>query len=125
VVAVGGGQLGQLLAGGVEGLLLGPAQTDAAQLHVAQLGRQDAPLGGVKTALAGELLQGAVDHLRLAGPVAKGDHRTLLALVGLAQLGGVADPVEVADDPPAPAQPFAQMVQRVHQLGPVQRLGLG
>ena len=38
--------------------------------------------------------------------------------MGGAQLGRVADAVEVADHPPAPAQPFAQLVQRIHQLFP-------
>ena len=54
----------------------------------------------------------------LAGPVAEGHHRRLLVLVGLPQLGAVADPVEVAHHPPAPAQPLPQPLQRIHHLRP-------
>ena len=125
VVAEGGGQLGQSLAGGIEVVLFGPLQAHAAQAHVPQFGLQDAALAGIeagRSSLQG--FQGPVDGPRLAGPVAKLHHRPLLPLVGGAQLGRVADAVEVADHPPAPAQPFAQLVERIHQLFPAQGGGL-
>ena len=125
LVAEAGGKLRQFLAGGVERLLLGAAEAHAPQLHVPPFGLEDAPLGGVEGCAAGgrllgQLLQGPEDHLALAGAVAEGHHRRLLGGMGLPQLGAVADAVEVAHHPPAPAQALTQALQRVHQLPPGQ-----
>ena len=65
-------------------------------------------------------LKGAIQGARLAGPIAKGHHRGLLALVRRAQLRGVANAIEVTHHPPAPAQAFAQLVQGLHHRIPAE-----
>ena len=122
VVAKGGGELGQLLGGGIEGQLLLTAQAHTPELHVPQLGLENALLGGIEPgAPLIQGLKGPIEAAALAGPVAKGHHVGLLLLVGGAQFRGVADPIEMAHHSPAPAQPLAQVLQGIHHLGPVQR----
>ena len=119
VVAEVAGQSCQLGSGGIEGLLLRSAQAHTAELHVAALSFEDALLGGIELlALLQQLAQGPVDHRALARPAAEGHHSPLLALVGLAQLRGVAHAVEMAHHAPAPAQPLAEMVEGIHHLRP-------
>ena len=121
VVAKGGGQLGQLLGGGIEGQLLFILEAHTPELHVPQLGLENPSLGGIQGgAPLVQGLKGPIEAAALAGPVAKGHHGALLLLVGGAQLRGVADPVEMAHHPPAPAQPLTQVLQGIHHLGPVQ-----
>ena len=124
-IAEAGGELRQLLAGGVVSGLRLSLQGDAAKLHVPQLGRQDAPLGGVEIIAFAEPPQGCVDHLALARPVAEGHHSPLLAGVRLPQFETVADAREMAHHAPAPAQAFAQAVERIHHRGPVQGMAAG
>ena len=121
LVAEAGGEFGQLLACGIEGLALFTFETHSSQLHVPQLGGQDALLGGIEAALLIQPFQSTVNHRALAGPVTEGHHGRLLAGVGFAQFGGVADAIEVTHHPPTPAQPLAQPVERVHHGVPGER----
>ena len=122
LVAEAGGEFGQLLAGGIEGLALFTFEAHASQLHVPQLGGQDALLGGIEATLLIQPFQSTVNHRALAGPVTEGHHGRLLAGVGFAQFGVVTDAIEVAHHPPAPAQPLPQPVERIHHDVPGERL---
>ena len=130
LVAEAGGELGQLLAGLVEGGLNCALQAHTAQLHVPQFRRQDPLLGAIEPArgadggglvLALEGLQGLENHLALAGPAAELNHRGLLAGMGEPQVRAIADAVEVADHSPAPTQLLAEPLQRVHDFGPIEQ----
>ena len=65
-------------------------------------------------------LEGPVDGAGLAGPIAELHDRPLLLLMGCPQFGGVADPIEMAHYPPAPAQPLTQPLQGIHHLRPAE-----
>ena len=121
MVAEGGGEFGEPLTGGVEGLLLLPLQAHAPQLHVPQFRRQDAALGGIELAGIGlQRFESPIDRPRLPSPVAELDNGPLLLLVGLPQGWCVADAIEMAHHPPAPAQPLAKLVQRLYDLLPAE-----
>ena len=75
-------------------------------------------MGGLVLALEG--LQGPENRLALAGPATEFHHRRLLAGMGEPQLRAVADPIEVANHAPAPAQLLAEPLQRVHHFGPIE-----
>ena len=94
--------------------------------HRQQLGIKDADLSGVKrmTGVALKTFQGLVDHLALPRAVAKAHHLRLLCRMGFAQLGAVADAVEMTYHSPAPAQTFSKIVQWSHHLIPAQGSGV-
>ncbi len=91
--------------------------------HRQQLGIKDPDLGGVQrmTGVPLKAFQGLVDHLALPSAVAKTHDLRLLSRVGFAQLGAIADAVEMAHHPPAPAQSFPKVVKWSHHLIPAQR----
>ncbi len=128
MVAEAGGEPGKLLTGGIERRLGLPLQRHAPQLHLQQLGREDALLGGIEGQLASPVLllkplEGLVHRAALTGAVAEGHHSRLLALMCFAQLWAVADAIEMADHSPAPAQALAQPLQGIHHLRPAQGFG--
>ena len=90
--------------------------------HRQQLGIKDPDLGGVQrmTGVLVEAFQCLVDDSALASPVAETDDIGLLCRMGLAQLGAVADGVEMTHHSPAPAQTFTEQVKRSHDLIPAQ-----
>ena len=81
-------------------------------------------LGAIQAPLALQGPQGGVDRAALASTVAEGHHRRLLAGVSGAQLGAVTNPVEVAHHTPAPAQPFPEAMQGIHDFMPAERAAL-
>ena len=121
-IAKASGEFRQLLAGGVEGQPLGSGQPDTTPVHVAQLGRQDALLGGVQIRACLQRFQRPIENFALAGAIAEGHHGRLLCGMGLAQFRRVADAIEMAHHPPAPAQPFIEPMQGLHHRWPVRRL---
>ena len=78
--------------------------------HRQQFGIKNSGLGGIQR-MTGVLLktfQCLVDDLALPSAVAKTDDIGLLCRMGFAQLRAVADAVEMAHNPPAPAQALAK-----------------
>ena len=64
-------------------------------------------------------------NLALAEPVAEAHNIGLLGGVGIAQLRGIANAIEVRHHTPAPPQPFADGLQRLHLPIPGQLRGSG
>ena len=92
-------------------------------VHREQFRRED-PLAclaeGLRRLIA-QPFQSPMQHLTLAESVAETHDIGLLSGVGVPQILGIADPVEVRHDPPAPAQPFADPLHRIHHGVPQQR----
>ena len=125
VVAEACRELRQGLTGGVEGLFDSAAQANAPQLHVPQLGIEDPLLGPVQLgASLLQLLEGAIDDLALTGAVAELHDSGLLAGMSVTELWAIADPVEMTDDAPTPAQAFAESLERIDHRVPIQGLPL-
>ena len=62
----------------------------------------------------------ALPSQALAEAVAEAHNIGLLSGVGIAQLSGIADAIEVRHHAPAPTQPFADGLQRLHHPIPGQ-----
>ena len=123
VIAESGGQGSELFAGFIEGLLGSSVQTHSSMAHRQQLGIKDPGLGGVQR-MTGVLLktfQCLMDDLALPSAIAETHDIGLLRCMGFAQLRAVADAVEMAHHPPAPAQAFPKQVKGCHHLIPAQR----
>ena len=97
VVAELGGESSQAFTGAVEGCLLIATEANTALLHREQLGFQDPLLGWVERfgGIALEGHQGPMKNLALAKPVAEAHNIRLLGGMGIAQLRGIADAIEV------------------------------
>ena len=97
VVAELGGESCQAFTGAVEGCLLIATEANTALLHREQLGFQDPLLGWIQRfggiALKGH--QGPMKNLALAEAVAEAHNIGLLSGMGIAQLSGIADAIEV------------------------------